>query len=326
MDRELESLEAALDGSAADGDAVARMLADDYDAKANLRGTSPRPFGIGGATRPPSLRTRYRHLQKMLSKEKAGQLEYAQSKTMLSGSREDRGEQTMESVAEMLDEYNEHAGSSANDCRVWFVRSTQGLSVELWRASLRNLETSFGHGVVELMKIMKWMLTLNFQIALIWLAVVIVPRDFSSGETFGETLGAVGHGLLFAADNATENSLFCVPAALLPLPCSPPLSSQTPSTGATDGRVRSARRRRLSADGRVLARPGTAHGRALLHRDPPRHHPLSRPHPPQPRPAARRPRADGRAEDGWPRGRHREGRRRPAIRCRAAASPRVCLV
>jgi hypothetical protein len=112
-------------------------------------------------------------------------------------------------VTEMLGEYDDHAGHLGDDHIRRLKKAITGAQFELWHKSLVQLEVLFGHGVAELLKIMKWMLILNLQLACLWFVVVIIPRDFSADHSIMDTLGALGGALtLIGKEDDHVSSLF----------------------------------------------------------------------------------------------------------------------
>eukprot|EP01051_Picozoa_sp_SAG22_P009420 SAG22_NODE_786_length_7246_cov_3.133762_2_plen_1777_part_00 len=206
LDSELGGVDLALQGES--DFKMNQLLSDDYDSKDNVAklAKTQAAFGIHGAVRPPMLRTRlkrFKHVQ-ALERNKHGSAAKAQSYADSSTIKTAAG---LESVGEMLDDYEDTNGTCIEDARIYIMRHIGSIHVGLWRKSLHELESHFGHGVAELMKIMKFMLTLNMGLGLLWMLIVIVPREMSTGDASVAKLFWSVFGALITSDDS-PSSLF----------------------------------------------------------------------------------------------------------------------
>eukprot|EP01050_Picozoa_sp_SAG11_P011323 SAG11_NODE_1192_length_5564_cov_1.990851_2_plen_688_part_00 len=209
LDSELDTLKDHVSGKGHDRH-MKELFQDDFDSsetKTKLQGKT-HAFGVGGAIRPPMLRTRLKrlkHVQRLTKEHNKTQAEtYATSRTVETTS-------GLETVGDMLHEFKENKRSVcsgvAHSGLRWLHRHMQSVHIGLWQKALAQLESHYGHGVAELMKIMKFMLMLNFGLGVLWLFMVIIPRDFETEETFMESLKTVLVSL-FVKDEGGTRSLF----------------------------------------------------------------------------------------------------------------------
>ncbi|KAM7443038.1 Transmembrane channel-like [Porites harrisoni] len=65
----------------------------------------------------------------------------------------------------------------------WFSETKEFLnSYELWRGHFKEIEGSFGNGVLSYFTFLKWLLQLNIYIFILTLCFVIIPQAISTGE------------------------------------------------------------------------------------------------------------------------------------------------
>jgi CRP-like cAMP-binding protein/Ca2+-binding EF-hand superfamily protein len=214
MDEELAAIEDRLHF----GDA---LLDDDYDSAINaaniLSGKGWQPYGIHGAVRPPMIRVRLRAFRKLAVKGDDKYLRDAAHrkdhwrfmKTIETVGQSENAE--FQYLGDVLGDYMDNSPlrhcSWIGDLRIWIKSHIAHAHVGLFSTAIMELEHEFGHGISEVMRIMKWMLLLNFGLAVMWLTLVIVPRDYSDTDaTFWNTTGTVLHGLLFTGSQG--RSLF----------------------------------------------------------------------------------------------------------------------
>eukprot|EP01043_Picozoa_sp_COSAG02_P001816 COSAG02_NODE_39_length_48074_cov_106.508890_29_plen_1927_part_00 len=200
------------------------LLKDDYDSATNVRsilsGRGWEPYGIHGAVRPPMIRTRMQIFRKLNTKGDTKYLRDAEH-------RKDhwRLMKTMETVGQSADAEFEYIGDILGeytdtgifgrcgflrvlyDLKLWMKTHIFQAHLGLFETSILLLEHEFGHGISEVMRIMKWMLLLNLGLGIMWMTLVIVPRDYAhSDETMWNTTKLVLRGLAFSGSQG--RSLF----------------------------------------------------------------------------------------------------------------------
>jgi hypothetical protein len=168
------------------------------------------PFGQStGASRPPMIRTRlmkYKVLQQ--SQESASKNEpqdetkklREQSVTMAGGG--------LETIGELLGDYRRARRRFVCLDRVqqWVSKYIFAAHRGLFVTALADLERRFGHGIAELMQIMRFMLLLNALLGSMWMAMVIIPRE-AQFSGFTNVTTAVFAGL-FLSDEDTASSIY----------------------------------------------------------------------------------------------------------------------
>lgn len=213
LDTEIGGVDHALHGEGQNRH-LQKMFADNYDSvteSAKLEQTQA-AFGIHGAVRPPMLRTRlkrFKHVKRLLEGDKGKKgsqkkaASYSETRTIETAA-------GLETVQDMLGDYAGTNGSRAQDLKVYVLRHLGSIHVGLWQKSLYELESHFGHGVAELMKIMKFMLTLNMGLGVLWIFIVIIPREYGVDETPDTVLvilTKVAKSLVYSSGDV-ERSLF----------------------------------------------------------------------------------------------------------------------
>lgn len=137
------------------------------------------PFGVAtGAARPPMIRTRLMKY-KLLKKSELETLKSGDS--LKTRDTVDKVGGGLESVGELLGEYQRRRKRCVwiDDVKSWVSNHIGGLHTELFASALLELERRYGHGISELLHILKWMLSLNFMLGAMWFFIVIIPRDFN---------------------------------------------------------------------------------------------------------------------------------------------------
>ena len=218
MDTELSDLQERLDG----GDD--KLLDDDYDSarsKAFLKDHGgSMPFGMHGAVRPPMVAVRLKQFRKLAKRGEAKDLADVEHrrehwrfmKTIETVGSHDNEE--VETVGELLGMYSGTSSSCSltsclwlKDLKLWLKTFVAEAHIGLWSTTLMCIEHEFGHGMAEVMKIMKWMLLLNVWLALIWFVLVILPRDVSVDHDLWNATLVVLRGLAFE-ESGGQRSLF----------------------------------------------------------------------------------------------------------------------
>ena len=164
-------------------DSFLRADEDDYDSKGARRQRGPygrRAYSsdMGQRSdkgiRPPTIKTRLRwigldmQMLRMLSGKEMGNVHQS-----------DKVGFEVDNVDEVLKQFSTKRNTPAG-LGVWSRLSQlfEGAHHRLWGRALSEINHKHGSGIAELAEIMKWMLLLNATLGIMWLLLVIIPRDF----------------------------------------------------------------------------------------------------------------------------------------------------
>ncbi len=189
-----------------------KLDADDYDVSRQDGDGLWKPYGDMGTEnaygmRPPVLATRLRwigldmRMLRMLSGKGGAQAHMTTHKS-------DRSDYEADSVEQILHEFSGgRKGSFVGYLVKSMVRRVERLHHGLWGHALADISHKHGAGIMELASIMKWMLLLNFALGMMWMLLVVVPRDFDADNSVQASFLTVMSAMVVNGSD-TQRNLF----------------------------------------------------------------------------------------------------------------------
>jgi adenylate kinase family enzyme len=93
------------------------------------------------------------------------------------------------------------------DLRLWLKKFSTEHQKNLWSDELDTIQRKFGHGIYQIMALMRWMFFLNLTLSLMWMCTVIYPREKKFGQGgFWNTTNFVIQNLLVEDDTSFSHS------------------------------------------------------------------------------------------------------------------------
>jgi len=184
---------------------------DDYDVARETGDGMWKPYGQMGAAsglgmRPPILATRLRWIG--LDMRMLRMLSGKGVDSHLTVHVSDHMEYQSESVDQVLHEFSLRRNRSPlRNLLHAVLRTAEKLHHGLWGHALADISHKHGAGIMELAAIMKWMMLLNFALGMMWMVLVVVPRDLTvDAELYDSVVGVVSAMVFNGTD--TERNLF----------------------------------------------------------------------------------------------------------------------